>query len=499
VKHPYKLFRRAGDVVNPIVVKELRQAVQGRFVMGVLVLFLLVSVSAMWLNIMSIDPTSVDTGAGREAFFQLWGVLLFTCLLFIPGYTGIRMMNERIDENADLMFITTLKPGAIIRGKFVSAVILAILIFSACMPFITLTYLLRGIDLLSIFLFLGFSMFMVLCGIGVLLFLACLPTSKSTKTLLIVGSLLVMMIFVFQAHRVADNLLRFGFGGIISTWQFWAPVLSFLAVVMMGMGLLYVLSVALITPPPANRALPIRLYITAICILSGVLARAWSLYDKDHTPMEYWAMGSVILLCLAILGGVSERDSLGPRVARTIPRRRFLRIPIFFFYSGGASGVLWAVVMIAGVLIVLDQWRQGHPLFRLPRDFRDNLDYLIAFGCYFISYSLTALFLREHILGRRLRLRPGITWVIAILTMMVLSIVPLLIAFFSQIDLTGEDAYVWFLANPASMTSYKRHMDTFLIVSGAWAGISLLLSLPWFIRQIAAFKPYSSRVPQETA
>ncbi len=466
--------------------------------MGVLVLFLLVSVSAMWLRIMSIDPKSVDTDAGREAFFQLWGVLLFTCLLFIPGYTGLRMMNECADENVDLMFITTLKPGAIIRGKFVSAVILAILIYSACMPFITLTYLLRGIDLVSIFLFLGFSMFMVLCGIGVLLFLACLPTSKSTKTLLIVGSLLVMMIFVIQAHMVANNLLRFGFGGLISTWQFWAPVLSLLAVAMMGMGLLYVLSVALITPAPANRALPIRLYITAICILSGVLARAWSLYDKDHSPMEYWATGCVILLCLAILGGVSERDSLGPRVARTVPRRRFLRIPAFLFYSGGAGGVIWALVMIAGVLIVLNQWLQSHPLFRVPRDFRNHPDYLLAFSFYFISYSLTALFFREHILGRRFRLRAGITWVIAILIMMTLSIVPLLIAFFGQIDLTSDDAYVWFLANPASMTSYKRNMDTFLIISGNWAMISFLLNLPWFIRQMTSFKPYSSRVPEET-
>ena len=484
--------------MNPIVVKELRQAMQGRFVMGVLVLFLLVSVSAMWLKIMSIDPKSVDTGAGRELFFFLWGALLFTCLLLIPGYTGIRMMNECTDENADLMFITTLKPGAIIRGKFVSAVILAILIYSACMPFITLTYMLRGIDLVSIFLLLGFSMFMVLCGIGVLLFLACLPISKSTKTLLIVGSLLIMMVYVIQAHSIADNMLRFGFGGIISTWQFWAPVLSLLAVTIMGMGLLYVLSVALITPPSANRALPIRLYITAICILSGLLARAWSLYVKDHTPMEYWAMGCVILLCLSILGGVSERDNLGPRVARTIPRRRFLRVPVFFFYSGGASGVIWALVVIAGVLMVLNQWQQSHPLFRLPRAFRDNLEYLIAFSCYFISYSLTAVFLREHILGRRLRLRPGITWVIAILTMMALSIVPLLIAFFWQIELTSDDAYVWFLGNPASMTSYRENMYAFLMVSGIWAGISLLLNLPWFVRQIAAFRPYSSSLAKET-
>ena len=39
------ILQRTDDLLNPIVVKELRQAVQGRFVVGVLILFLLISVA----------------------------------------------------------------------------------------------------------------------------------------------------------------------------------------------------------------------------------------------------------------------------------------------------------------------------------------------------------------------------------------------------------------------------------------------------------------------
>ena len=251
------ILQRADDLLNPIVVKELRQAVQGRFVVGVLILFLTISVATMWMKIMSVDPEAIDADTGRSAFFILWGLLMFTGLVFIPGYTGFRFMNECTEENADLMFITTLKPGAIIRGKFVSAVVLAILIYSACMPFITLTYLLRGIDLLSIFLLLGFSLFMVLCGIQSLIFMACLPISRNLKTLLLAGSLFGMMIFTGTAIGGMRFNLVCGFGGRMTSWNFWAPVLSVLAGIIMGMGLLYVLSVALIKSPSANPALPI--------------------------------------------------------------------------------------------------------------------------------------------------------------------------------------------------------------------------------------------------
>ena len=53
-------------------------------------------------------------------------------------------------DNVDLLFISTLKPRAIMAGKLQSAVILVLMVFSACAPFMTFTYLLRGLDMPTI-------------------------------------------------------------------------------------------------------------------------------------------------------------------------------------------------------------------------------------------------------------------------------------------------------------------------------------------------------------
>ena len=97
--------------------------------------------------------TSID--GGRNVFMFLLGILLITCIGFVPLYSGIRLSLERNDANIDLFFVTTITPGAIVRGKYLTAMALTLLIFSACMPFMILTYLLRGIDLPTIFFILA--------------------------------------------------------------------------------------------------------------------------------------------------------------------------------------------------------------------------------------------------------------------------------------------------------------------------------------------------------
>ena len=75
----------------------------------------------------------------------------------MPLYAGIRLSLERNDSNLDLLYITTIRPGAIVRGKYFASLALTLLIFSACMPFIVFTYLLRGVNLVSIFWILLFG------------------------------------------------------------------------------------------------------------------------------------------------------------------------------------------------------------------------------------------------------------------------------------------------------------------------------------------------------
>ena len=66
--------------------------------------------------------------------------------------------------------------------------------------------------------------------------------------------------------------MRSGVGAMMVGPNFW---LGALGAVVMGIavtGLFFVLSVALVSPPSANRALPVRIYITLFWLLGGLLS-----------------------------------------------------------------------------------------------------------------------------------------------------------------------------------------------------------------------------------
>ena len=82
-------------------------------------------------------------------------ILAGASIFFIPLYTGVRVAAERQENNPDLLYVTTLSPARIIFGKFLCSAYLVLLFFSACMPFMAFTNLLRGMDLPTVFYILG--------------------------------------------------------------------------------------------------------------------------------------------------------------------------------------------------------------------------------------------------------------------------------------------------------------------------------------------------------
>ena len=109
-----------GDRVNPVAVKEFRQAVQSRWVTAVFMLFLLLNLAVIGGYLMLSPDAATSTTGGRDIFSGLNAILFFTCIGFIPLYSGARLSIERNDANIDLFFITTITPGAIIRGKYLA-------------------------------------------------------------------------------------------------------------------------------------------------------------------------------------------------------------------------------------------------------------------------------------------------------------------------------------------------------------------------------------------
>ena len=478
---------KINDRLNPIVVKELRQVVQGKFLIVVLSCFLCLQLLTVGLFLTN-DAVTVSFNTGLNVFRVLLGILLGTCLLFVPAYTGLRLASERADANVDLMFITTLRPGSIIWGKFFAGLVLTILLYSACMPFMTFTYLLRGVDLPSVFILLAFNFIVVAVSIQCGILIGCIPANRVFKVILGVGwffATIVAFITLLTTMFAPSGLLNSGLGSQLDSWEFWRGALGMLIGGLALIGIFALLSIALISPMSTNRALPVRSFVTAVWLVTGTGAAIWSLGINDFIPILVWAYLHIFLHTIGLFIAVSERESLGQRIRQTIPRKWGIRPLAFLFYSGAAGGVGWSSLNIALTLLSTVGWLTVFPYMRTG-DYTQSIGALTSLGLYGFTYTLGALLIRRRFLADRVA--SSYTWVIAVmLAGFTTTIVPLGLFF-----LYGDWNEEWLVASPLGALLFsdtKGYVSNSIGMASVCAIFVGALSLPWFISGIADFRP----------
>src|SRR5262249_20089154 len=141
--------------------------------------------------------------------------------------------------------------------------------------------------------------------------------------------------------------------GVVGPY-FWQPLTVMIVAGCFLIGLFFALSVALIKPAVSNRALPVRLFITAAWLVTGVAAAISGVIERTYLTLALWLSVFEIVFAVAIFVAVSERDELGRRVLRSVPRSWLGRSLAFFFFSGAANGVAWASTFV--VLTLAADW-----------------------------------------------------------------------------------------------------------------------------------------------
>ena len=489
------------DRMNPIVVKELRQAVKSRFVIAVLMLMLAILFIILAGVLFSQDQSrGIDEDAGAQLFLVFQSILLATCMLFVPVYVGVRLAAERSSATSDLLYVTTIRPSSIVWGKLLAGMVVTALTFSTCAPFMVITYLLRGIDLPTILFILGLDALIVLAATQLAIFVGTMPIGWPVKTLL--GLLLLAASisgFFTMTLFVGEGVLRRGVGSEFDDPDFWTGMAAFVGSWLAGVGMVFFLSVAMISPPTANRALVPRLYFTAVWALSFVGMVALSIHFGDLDVLEVWLVFAMILLILAAILSASEREVYGPRLKRSIPRTAVLRIPAFFFYSGAAGGLLWTgllfwitLIAVASVCGVLEEnWFGGGGYYS---SFMDGwLSRCASTGLWVCGYLMLAV-----VLCRRLfRVKNGVvvTGVVGLIIMAIVSIVPMIIAFALDPDRWDFNIEFWLLLNPFGPvfcadsdwdSTYGRLAWPLSVIFGV---IMLAVNVPWFLKQMWQFAP----------
>jgi hypothetical protein len=479
-------IRRIDDWLNPIVVKELRQAVQGKFVYASLLLLLTIQLASLGLYIISNGDFAEQYDAGRTAFIFLLAILMAICLLFIPAYTAVRLAFER-DTNVDLLFVTTIKPSAIVWGKMFAALTITVLVFSACLPFMVFTYWLRGIDLPSIFILMASSFLVVTVAVQLATFVACIQAGRVLKILL---SLFLLILFL-QAYVVTLTWsvyeLQSGVGSRMATWRFWGPACFVLMIAAAAIGLLFSLSVAMIKPVSSNRAMPVRLFVSGMWLLSFLASSIISYFQRDNTPLSVWGIISVVVFAGGFFVSVSEREQLGARVARTIPSS-WLRLPAFFLFSGAAGGVAWSALMSLLTYMFFSILTASSRTLRTGSSLKDIKIWIAGLALYGLAYAMSALLARRYMLSRWVASK--YTWLVGLLLLAAGCILPFLVGYMVAFGSfkKAADIGAWLVTNPFVL-GLDEFQDAYLIFAAGWAALMGLLNADWFIEQIKAFRP----------
>ncbi len=486
---PVKLNWREWEL-NPVVVKELRQAVRSWAVTGMLLLFILVLFCTMVsvLVFSSVNVGGQPQALGREVFAAFSAILTATSLVFIPLYVAVRLAAERQEHNVDLLYITTLSPARIIRGKLMCGIYLTVLFFSVCMPFVVFTNLLRGVDLPTIFVALGMVFLLSVLSIQLAIFFACLPATKGFKVLLAIPTIIMGFMVTGMMSAAGFGMMMSGVGSTLGTWTFWGPALTGIFVGTLAFGLLHVSSVALISPPSANRSLPVRLYVTGAWIVGGVVAVSWFLAKGWSEALYSWASPAIALsLCFMILA-LSEGDERSVRVARTIPENRLRREVAFFLFNGTAGGFLWASFLFCMTVGLSAYFSMALSTTASRSDDVQFIAISSAIFLYAVAYCLAGLWIHRRFMPQR---APMTASLLAALLPAAWAVVPNFVLFFAN-KLTWDTLQQRQLGNVFNVFSMKDDSKVYdhLYFASCFALAMILLNLRWFVRQARAFKPY---------
>ena len=344
---------RAGDWLNPILVKETRQALKSFQFTATFILLLI----ACWVVTMGgvayIGPRIFYAAEGGSLMLWYYGILAFPLAVVVPYAAFRSLASEREDNTYDLLSITTLKPRQIITGKLGSSIVQMGVFFSAITPCLAFTYLLRGIDLPTIAVLLAYLFFwsLALSMVGILV--ATLTKRRFAHVFLSVAFLGgLLLLFRLAIMEVSFPMIQMSYSYLGSS-EFWLFVLVVATFYLTSFALAYFAAAGMISFASENRSTPLRIcMLVQMAAIVGWISYAWivSLYYLEVVAglaaagAVYWyVMGTML---------TAEHPGMSQRVKRRLPHTTVGRIFFSWLNPGPASGYMFAVANATAVAVL---------------------------------------------------------------------------------------------------------------------------------------------------
>jgi ABC-type multidrug transport system permease subunit len=505
---------RLSERVNPILVKETRQALKSRqfsFTFALLLLFCWAwSIFGLWV----MGPEVTYGVKGPEMLLGYYVILAFPLLVIVPYGAFRSLASEQEDRTYELLWITTLRPRQIVAGKLGSAVVQMLLYLSAISPCLAFTYMLRGVSFPTILLLIAWT---VLASLGLSLISLLVGTLSAERHIQVVLSVLLilgLLLAFYIGCMIAWGILEWESLSIVDA-EFWQACAAILTAYGSYFALLFVAAVARITFTSDNRSTSLRVVLLA----QHVLFTGWMAWVfLDVFSRGYWTEILMVFLLLVglhwyITGALmtGESPELSLRVRRQLPMSLLGRVFLTWFNPGPATGYVFAVsgmlaaLAMATVAVVIS----ASGIAGVTSTLRPGIESVLIFGAIGTSYLTILLGLGLLLVGLLRRVsRTGmvLSVLIQILLLLLGCGVPLLIETMSPnrgavgYSLLQMSNPFWTLTQIIDKSSLPVEAPVLVTVLPIVAAIVFALNLPAVFRElrnVRIAKP--ARVAEEDA
>lgn len=338
----------AGDRLNPILVKETRQALKSRQFTLWFVLLLI----ACWVTtvgaIAIIGPSIYYVSAGSYLLYAYYVILALPLIVVVP-FSAYRSLSSEHEENTrDLLEVSSLTPRQVVNGKLGSALLQIVIYCSALAPCIAFTYLLRGVELVMIGLLLSY---LVLSSVGlstVGLVIAAATRQKYAQVVMSVG--LAGGLFTSFSGLLALAATMLGLDtNELRGEEFWWGHFAAFSLYVTTLVIAYAAAISLTTFTAANRSTVLRkaaffqqtVYVAWLggCVAIG--APREFLFFAFVVAAVYWFAAGALM--------TGESPSLSQRVRRSLPQSLLGRAVGTWFNPGSGSGYVFAITNLVAV------------------------------------------------------------------------------------------------------------------------------------------------------
>ncbi len=344
----------AGDWLNPILVKETRQAIKSS---QFTITFVLVLV-ACWIATIGVvayvGPRIFYSAEGGTLLVWYYAILALPLMVVVPLSAFRSLTAEREDNTYDLLSITAIKPRQIISGKLGSSVTQMAVYFSVITPCLAFTYLLRGVDLPTIAVLITFTFFwsLGLSMVGILL--ATLTPQRFVQVFILVAFVAILLLMFYLAILMGWGVASYGRSVMWGVGnQFWTATAAMATAYLTFFALAYFASAGMITFTSENRSTPLRIcIIVQQAAFVGWMAYAWIISTYSEAPLAvamtlaaiYWFVMGTLL--------TAERPGISQRIRRRLPQSFLGRMFFSWFSPGPASGYMFVVANITSLALM---------------------------------------------------------------------------------------------------------------------------------------------------